>query len=347
MRSILKGFEHRSLQVTWRNIQRITPAGVFISLLILLQSLFFPEPNPSRIALEFVYQILFVAMAVLYSIMWATGRSVNRTGQVSAKITTLFVACFLVCIFGLSVLDNVNRTDMSAVCVTLFVLPVMVHMSPRLYQWLIVGFLVPLLGVIGWVDQFGNYFWSASAQGIGFAVLSFYMQKTLHQSRLDRYMYQVEILDANAKLLTLSTRDPLTGLINRKQFDSMFHAEWQRSKRHTHIYSLVLFEMKMPHGGVVGDELLHQIGLALQTLLRRSDCAARFDASRFVILLAETNVQGAAMMKGRLQFALSQLAFVKGMPDPLTIQIGVASSSEVACEDDLLKLTEQRFLSGK
>jgi diguanylate cyclase (GGDEF)-like protein len=128
-------------------------------------------------------------------------------------------------------------------------------------------------------------------------------------------LYQ-ELSQSHASLLLTSARDGLTGVFNRRSFDSTAQAEWLRAQRNRQVLSLVLldvdhFKRYNDHfGHVQGDACLRAVAQALaQTVKRPADMVARYGGEEFVMLLPDTPGDSALRMaeKARLAVAALQL----------------------------------------
>jgi diguanylate cyclase (GGDEF)-like protein len=267
----------------------------------------------------------------------------NRHGRQSLALLRFLIGVVLFSGAILAILDNIGRQDLSAVCATVFVLPVVVHMGPRVYLGLIIPYAILLsVGILIWGGMNIQYL-GILIQIWGYTAISIVIQKSLFSNRLDRYLCQLEILDANARISKLASRDSVTGLYNHKHFESLLNAEWQRSRRHSHVFSMIQLELDFP----VGDEVLRHVGAYLQTLLRRSDHAARLSDSRFLLLLVETEMEGACILAERLRVGLAQLPSARELGHAITASIGVATSSEAAGIDALQQIVSKRMKSAR
>lgn len=336
------GFEHRSLQASWRNAQVYVPALAGLFLLLLGQSIFYPDPTTHGI-FEPYYRTIYIILLCHLGITWFVAKWVNKTGKVNLVLLRVIVGVALTGVSFLAILDNMGRQDVSAACVTLFLLPVVIHMRPRVFISLILPFILILfLGIISLHGEVASYL-STIIQISAYTVIAIMVQKSLFSNRLDRYLCQLEILEANARIARLASRDPVTGLYNQKHFDTLISAEWQRSKRHSHVFALIELDVDFP----VGDEVLRHIGAYLQTLLRRSDHAARIGDAKFILLLVETEMDGARILADRLRIGIAQLPSAKDLGHSLTSSIGIATSSESPSAEDLLKLVKRRLGTAK
>jgi diguanylate cyclase (GGDEF)-like protein len=94
------------------------------------------------------------------------------------------------------------------------------------------------------------------------------------------------------ELRRLSTVDQLTGIANRRAFDTALSQEWRRMMRHGSTLSLLLIDVDFfkrfndTYGHVAGDHCLHQVAQAVASRARRAgELAARYGGEEFAVLL--------------------------------------------------------------
>lgn len=94
---------------------------------------------------------------------------------------------------------------------------------------------------------------------------------------------------------TLARHDALTGLFNRREFESRMADEQSRAQRLGSQCSLLLFDVdhlqqvNEARGHKAGDELLQSIGVLLRSTLRSHDIVARLGGDSFAVLVTDTN----------------------------------------------------------
>jgi diguanylate cyclase (GGDEF)-like protein len=133
--------------------------------------------------------------------------------------------------------------------------------------------------------------------------------------------------ESRSELERLSVTDDLTGLYNRRYVMEALANEVRRSRRLEHSFTLLMLdvdhfkEYNDAYGHLAGDAALARVAAILQESSRDVDCAARYGGEEFVVLLPETEAQGATGTAQRIQARLARDALVGGK---LTLSVGVA-----------------------
>ncbi|MCX7966849.1 MAG: PleD family two-component system response regulator [Syntrophorhabdaceae bacterium] len=137
-------------------------------------------------------------------------------------------------------------------------------------------------------------------------------------------------------LESLSFRDGLTGIFNRRQLENVLSNEWKRAARKGEPISLLFIDIDYfkayndYYGHVAGDECLKMVAKALTTSLRRStDFVARYGGEEFAVILPETDIDNSLIIAEKFRNTIIELKiehkFSKVEPY-LTISIGVATT---------------------
>ncbi len=112
-----------------------------------------------------------------------------------------------------------------------------------------------------------------------------------------------ELESANKELARLAIVDPLTDLANRRRFDDVLDAEWNRGFRNLKPLSMVMIDIDRfkdfndHYGHLAGDECLRRVATVLALAARRpGDLAARYGGEEFAILLPETDCKATAVI---------------------------------------------------
>jgi diguanylate cyclase (GGDEF)-like protein/PAS domain S-box-containing protein len=158
-----------------------------------------------------------------------------------------------------------------------------------------------------------------------------------------------------AKLKDLATRDPLTGVANRRYFFERANHEFARRKRLSQPLSIAELDVDSfkqindRYGHAVGDEVLKSLCVVSQRLLREIDVFARIGGEEFAVLLPDTDLAGAVFLANRLQRTIAEgkLA-LKSDEFNYTISIGVATLRPAdTCIDDCLLRADSAMYKAK
>lgn len=122
----------------------------------------------------------------------------------------------------------------------------------------------------------------------------------------ERKRTEEELMRLKAQLEEYSFKDGLTGVANRRMFDSVLETEWLKARQSGQPLSLILLDIDHfkqyndLYGHLQGDECLRQVGRLLgASALRSRDLLARFGGEEFVLILPETDAAAAAVVAER------------------------------------------------
>jgi diguanylate cyclase (GGDEF)-like protein len=129
----------------------------------------------------------------------------------------------------------------------------------------------------------------------------------------------------------MATRDPLTGLLNKKSFKQHLDQLWAHAARAGEPLSLLLLDLD--HFKRVNDEFSHSTGdvvlvevaKTLARCVRKQDVAARWGGEEFTVILPAEDREGALQMAERLREAVQALRFEEDRPEGITISVGIAT----------------------
>lgn len=119
----------------------------------------------------------------------------------------------------------------------------------------------------------------------------------------------------NKQLLILSTTDELTELKNRHYFDIIYPSLENESERYKKPMSMILFDLDHfkkindTYGHDVGDTVLQRTAELIKTTARKSDIAIRWGGEEFIILLPQTNLDGAIILAEKLRTSIEEDSF--------------------------------------
>ncbi len=151
----------------------------------------------------------------------------------------------------------------------------------------------------------------------------------------DTSIYQSKLEQTTEKLREMSNRDGLTKLFNRRYIEEMLSTEFDRAQRYGNKLSVILTDIDFfkrvndDHGHLAGDEVLRMVSDRLTGGLRASDTLGRYGGEEFIIVLPETNIEGAEILAERLRIAVNaEPIMVEGKSLSIAISLGVTEMNE-------------------
>ena len=158
----------------------------------------------------------------------------------------------------------------------------------------------------------------------------------------ERKKTEQELIKLQKELEELSFKDGLTGVANRRMFDSVIETEWLKARQNKQPLSLIIIDIDFFkeyndfYGHLQGDDCLKQVAETLYNVKARSrDFFGRFGGEEFIMLLPEADENAAWSIAERCRQAL----FKKQIPHEqskvsqlLTISLGV--STMIPSHDD-------------
>lgn len=129
--------------------------------------------------------------------------------------------------------------------------------------------------------------------------------------------------------------DPLTGAMNRRAYDKRIKEELIRFARYKRVFSMLLFDVDHfknindTYGHAIGDKCLQVIIERAKPLLRETDMLARYGGEEFIVLLPETDKDGAVEVAEKLRKTVESVEFIHRKEIvKITISVGVSEVSE-------------------
>ena len=143
---------------------------------------------------------------------------------------------------------------------------------------------------------------------------------------------QIQIVNQMRTIERLSMIDQLTNIPNRRSFDNRLNMEWNRAIREKAPISLLMTDVDKfkvyndTYGHQQGDTVLQTVAAVYSRTLKRSgDFAARWGGEEFVVLLPNSDKNGALMVAEQIRANVESeiIPIPDGGNTKVTISIGV------------------------
>lgn len=177
---------------------------------------------------------------------------------------------------------------------------------------------------------------------------------------LDQLAIKISIclnnVTAREKLEYLATRDPLTGLLNRRQLELMLDREFSRTRTQGRDLAVVFIDcdafrsVNDTLGHNCGDEVLEYIAKRLLKYVHKQGLAFRFAGDEFVFVMPGKNYEQAILVAESIQeYLQSNPLRYKSNLVPITVSYGGASviADSPSNYKYLLKIAEERLYNYK
>lgn len=232
---------------------------------------------------------------------------------------------------------------------------------------LILSFNVRILGVVSISALTLIGIIAATAHNVGpfitpdpldsnFRLMAFVFSTSLTILGITLQNHQLVLSESSSKIWQIAAEhDPLTGLINRRAFLPILHAEHERARRNGRVYTLAVLDLDHfksindSYGHLSGDDVLRAVVAIMTENCRSSDSVARIGGEEFAILFPNCNSEEAFLPLERIRANLADNPVkINEKQITVTVSIGVASYTyEEENELDLISRADKALYTAK
>lgn len=187
-----------------------------------------------------------------------------------------------------------------------------------------------------------------SGLGLLYVVLFFIVR---HADRTIK-LQEAERRRAEAALAEQAVRDSLTGLYNRRHFDTQAKKEIARADRDGRLVGILLCDLdgfkalNDAHGHLKGDHALKVVAESIQRAVRGSDLVFRWGGDEMVVILSDTDRQGVLTAASRIRRGVLNIA--RQIDYHLDVSIGISLYPENGLHvDDLVRVADRAMYIAK
>ena len=169
---------------------------------------------------------------------------------------------------------------------------------------------------------------------LGFAISSMLISKErmlFLNAKLAEINEKIQRIHAS-EFLHLSQHDGLTQLSNRRTFDEMLDVFYLQSRRDNSALGILFIDIDYFkdyndfYGHQMGDAVITSLAKAIKNSIRHMDFVARYGGEEFVVLLPETDAQGAYAVASNIYRSIERLGIVhekSKVSQQVTISLGI------------------------
>ncbi len=154
--------------------------------------------------------------------------------------------------------------------------------------------------------------------------------------------------------LRMAQRDPLTGIANRAALDDSLQRELSHAQRQGSSCALMIIDIDHfkavndKYGHIIGDSALKAIAQRADQCKRDGDLLFRYGGEEFVILLRDTDLEGAQLLAERIRGCIASApCHCAGIDLDITVSIGVSSLRKHDSPVTLFARADQALYSAK
>jgi diguanylate cyclase (GGDEF)-like protein len=167
---------------------------------------------------------------------------------------------------------------------------------------------------------------------LGLAGLLSQLRATTRDLELRVEKRTAQLLAVNDELEKIAVTDSLTGVFNRRALFDVMRREVERSLRHGHELSFLMFDLDRfkdvndRYGHAAGDLVLRHVAAVTAKTIRGSDTLARYGGEEFVVVAPEAGEREALQLAERIRVGVeSSEITVDSQTLHVTVSVGVAT----------------------
>ena len=153
----------------------------------------------------------------------------------------------------------------------------------------------------------------------------------------------------------MSVLDGLTGLYNRRQLEIGLEQEFNRTKRHPSDFSFAILDIDFfkkvndNYGHQYGDYVLKTVADIMKKSFRKTDLLYRYGGEELVIIMPETNIEGALIRVQRLRRMFEEYDFdYNGVKAKVTVSIGLTMNYQnLTSTAEIVKSADEALYRAK
>lgn len=155
----------------------------------------------------------------------------------------------------------------------------------------------------------------------------------------------------------MANQDYLTGIHNRRSLLELAQGEMDRAARYQHPTAVLMIDIDEfkkvndTYGHLAGDQVLRNLVKVCQGRIRRTDSIGRYGGEEFLVIMPETELEGALTLAETIRQAASEetLSFDSSIIK-YTVSIGVSCATSVSSGsriEPLIHLADQALYHAK
>ncbi len=168
---------------------------------------------------------------------------------------------------------------------------------------------------------------------------------------------QIQNIRLCEKLASMAATDALTGLFNHRYFQELIDTEIRRSQRYKHRLSMIMLDVDFfktyndDYGHLEGDRVLKCVADIFTRNVRQVDIVCRYGGDEFVIVLVDTDIEGAKKLAEKIRSFVETQDFSGLAADKkgnkITISCGLAEYKQSWTKNDFIAKIDGALYKAK
>ena len=216
----------------------------------------------------------------------------------------------------------------------------------------------PIRALTGMARRFGQGDWAVRATRKGLPAEFTPLARAFDTMAVKLAERERDLVASNDRLAVMATNDLVSGLANRRGFQSRLDFEWHRSQQNEESLALLMIDVDHfkafndTYGHPEGDACLSRVGEALSHIAdETAGFAARYGGEEFALLLPRTNITQAFMIGEMVRAQIVDLAVPHAGSNfqVVTVSVGVAFTEPNSTQtpNDLVEAADAALYAAK
>ena len=185
---------------------------------------------------------------------------------------------------------------------------------------------------------------------VAFSVIGGYISSLRHNLTISKaeQAKSIEIIKE------MAIKDVLTGLYNRRHVLELLDHEKNRTSRGGGIFCLAILDIDHfknvndTYGHKTGDAVLQAVAVKIKTTIRNTEYCARYGGEEFLIVLTQTNIEGALVGAEQVRANIETISFPDiGSDFKITVSIGLSEYKMRENVDDVIARADEALYRAK
>ena len=176
----------------------------------------------------------------------------------------------------------------------------------------------------------------------------------VHEQSMGIIIHYLKNAIDHQSLEKVAFQDGLTGVMNRTALEELLPKEAERAQRYNFDLSVMMIDIdhfKMINdsiGHIGGDEILRHVSKAIKSQLRKSDLPFRYGGDEFLLILPNTDLEGAHKAAERIMQSLNkEVEEIPNCPVSPKLSIGIAAFQAGETDEDLIRRVDKALYDAK